>query len=69
MQHCGVWVGTALMSPNTKTAKHGDVNYVGGFSGALMASPSDSSAEEVNKGDLEAARLLGVRIAEFAAKA
>ena len=69
MQHSGVWVGTALMSPNTKTAKHGDVNYVGGFSGALMASPSDCSPEEVNKGDLEAARLLGVRIEEFAAKA
>ncbi len=36
MQHSGVWVGTALMPANTKAAKHGDVNYVGGFSGALM---------------------------------
>ncbi len=68
MQHSGVWVGTALMPSNSKAAKHGDVNYVGGFSGALMTSPSDSSADEVNKGDLETARLLGVRVAEFAAK-
>lgn len=66
MQHSGVWVGTALMPANTKAAKHGDINYVGGFSGALMTSPSDSSPDEVNKGDLETARLLGARVAEFA---
>lgn len=69
MQHSGVWVGTGLMPANTKAAKHGDVNFLGSFSGALMASPSDSSADEVNQGDLETAKLLGVRVAEFAAKA
>jgi NAD(P)H dehydrogenase (quinone) len=69
MQHSGIWVGTALMPSNTKAAKHGDVNYVGGFAGALMTSPSDSSPDEVNQGDLETAQLLGVRVAEFAAKA
>lgn len=68
MQHSGIWVGTGLMPANTKAAKHGDINYVGGFGGALMTSPSDSSADEVNKGDLETARLLGVRVAEFANK-
>jgi multimeric flavodoxin WrbA len=68
MQHSGIWVGTGLMPANVKTSKHGDVNYVGGFSGALMTSPSDSSADEVNVGDLETAKLLGVRVAEFAAK-
>ena len=66
MQHSGIWVGTGLMPANTKAAKHGDINYVGGFGGALMTSPSDSSADEVNKGDLETARLLGLRVAEFA---
>ena len=66
MQHSGIWIGTGLMPANTKAAKHGDINFVGGFSGALMTSPSDSSADEVNKGDLETARLLGVRVAEFA---
>lgn len=68
MQHCGVWVGTGLMPANNKAAKHGDVNYVGSFNGAMMTTPSDASADEVNKGDLEAARLLGVRVADFAAK-
>ena len=68
MQHSGIWVGTGLMPANTKASKHGDINYVGGFGGALMTSPSDSSADEVNKGDLETARLLGVRVAEFANK-
>ena len=68
MQHSGMWIGTGLMPANTKAAKHGDINYVGGFGGALMTSPSDSSADEVNKGDLETARLLGVRVAEFANK-
>jgi NAD(P)H dehydrogenase (quinone) len=68
MQHSGIWVGTGLMPANVKASKHGDVNYVGGFSGALMTSPSDSSADEVNVGDLETAKLLGVRVAEFAAK-
>jgi hypothetical protein len=47
----------------------GDVNSLGGFSGALMATPADASADEVNEGDLETAKLLGVRVAEFAAKA
>ena len=68
MQHSGIWVGTGLMPANTKAAKHGDVNYVGGFSGALMTTPSDASADEVNVGDLETAKLLGARVAVFATK-
>lgn len=69
MQHGGVWVGVGLMPANTKASTRDDVNYLGSMAGALMTSPSDSSPDEVNKGDLETARLLGVRIAEFAAKA
>lgn len=69
MQHSGVWVGIGLMPANTKSARHGDINFVGGFSGALMTSPSDSTPEEVNQGDLDTAKLLGTRVAEFAAKA
>jgi len=68
MQHSGIWVGTGLMPANNKAAKHGDVNFVGGFGGALMTTPSDASVDEVNAGDLETARLLGVRVADFAAK-
>ncbi len=69
MQHSGVWVGTALMPSNNKIAKHGDINYVGGFSGALMTTAIDASIDEVNAGDLETAKLLGIRVAEFATKA
>jgi NAD(P)H dehydrogenase (quinone) len=68
MQHGGVWIGLALAPANSKAAKRDDINYLGGMTGALMTTPSDASADEVNKGDLETARLLGARVAEFAAK-
>jgi multimeric flavodoxin WrbA len=47
MQHSGIWGGTGLMPSNSKAAQRNDVNYVGSFSGAMMQSPSDASAEEV----------------------
>lgn len=59
MQHSGLWVGTSLMPSNSKAAKRDDVNYVGSSSGAMMTTPSDASADEVNPGDLETARLYG----------
>lgn len=69
MQHSMVWVGTGLMPSNAKTATRNDVNYLGGSSGALAQSPSDSSPEEGPlAGDLETARLFGVRIAEWTKK-
>jgi NAD(P)H dehydrogenase (quinone) len=66
MQHGGVWVGLGLMPSNTKAAKRDDVNYLGSMAGALMVSPSDAGVDEVNKGDLETARLLGARVAQLA---
>ena len=69
MQQSMIWIGTGLMPANTKAAKHGDVNYVAGFTGALSTSPSDSSPDEFpNAGDLETARLLGERVAAYAVK-
>ncbi len=69
MQQSMIWIGIGLMPANTKAAKHGDVNYVGGFAGALSVSPSDSSPDEFpNAGDLETARLLGERVAAYAVK-
>jgi hypothetical protein len=47
------------MPSNSKAAKRDDVNYVGSSSGAMMTTPSDASADEVNPGDLETARLYG----------
>jgi NAD(P)H dehydrogenase (quinone) len=49
MQHSGVWVGIGLMPANGKDNKHGDVNYVGGFAGALMTSPSGTMPEVIWK--------------------
>jgi multimeric flavodoxin WrbA len=68
MQHSGIWVGTGLMPSNAKSAKREVVNYVGSFAGAMMQTPSDASADEVNSGDLETARLYGERIAKIASQ-
>lgn len=67
MQHSQIWVGTGLMPANKKENSPNDVNWTGGFAGALSVSPSDASPEEApGKGDLETARLYGARIAEMA---
>ncbi len=68
MQHSGIWVGTGIMPSSMKASTRQDVNSLGGFSGALMATPADATVEEVNPADLETARLLGARVAEIAAK-
>lgn len=69
MQHAQVWVGTGLMPSNTKAHGPADVNWTAGFGGAMAVSPSDASADEAPRsGDLETARLLGVRVATLAAK-
>jgi NAD(P)H dehydrogenase (quinone) len=69
MQHSMVWIGTGMMPSNTKAATRNDLNYVGGFSGALAQSPSDGSADEGPlPGDLETARQFGARVAAYAVK-
>lgn len=64
MQHGMIWAGTGLMPSNSKAAQRNDVNFVGSFSGAMMQTPSDASPDEVLPGDLETARLFGLRIKE-----
>ena len=67
LQHSQIWVGTGLLPANTKAHGPDDTNWTAGFGGALAISPSDASPEEApRKGDLETARLYGVRIAEAA---
>jgi NAD(P)H dehydrogenase (quinone) len=66
-QHSMLWVGTGMMPSNAKSATRDDVNYVASFSGLMTATPSDASVEEMVAGDLETARLFGVRVAEAAA--
>ncbi|MCX8133086.1 MAG: flavodoxin family protein [Roseococcus sp.] len=66
MQHGMIWAGTAMMPANSKAARRDDVNWLGGFTGALAQSPADAAPEEMAEGDLETARLYGRRIAELA---
>jgi NAD(P)H dehydrogenase (quinone) len=68
-QHGQIWVGTGLLPSNAKASGPNDVNWTAGSAGALAISPSDASPEEApRKGDLETARLLGLRVAELARK-
>ena len=63
MQHGGLWVGTGMVASNTKAATRNDLNYIGGFAGALAASPADAGAQDMPPGDLETARAFGERVA------
>jgi NAD(P)H dehydrogenase (quinone) len=68
MQHSMLWVGTGLMPSNSKAATRDDINYVASFAGAMAATPSDASVDEMVDGDLQTARLFGRRVAEQAAR-
>ena len=69
MQHGMIWVGTGMMPSNRKASTPNDVNWLASFSGAIAQSPADASPDEApGPGDLETARLFGVRIAEYTAR-
>jgi NAD(P)H dehydrogenase (quinone) len=69
MQHGMIWVGTGLHPANKGSSTRNDVNYLGGFSGALAQSPSDLGPDQGPlPGDLETARLYGKRIGEIVKK-
>ena len=69
MQHGMIWAGTGLPPANQKASQRDDLNWLGGFAGALATSPADASAEEAPaKGDIETAKAFGKRIAELAGK-
>ncbi|MDE8350091.1 MAG: flavodoxin family protein, partial [Acidocella sp.] len=67
MQHGMAWVGTGMMPSNSKAATRDSLNYVGGFTGALAQSPSDSAPAEMSEGDLLTAETFGERFANFVA--
>ena len=69
MQHGMVWIGTGVLPSNAKAATRNDPNWLGGSSGALAQSPSDSSPDEGPlPGDLDTARHFGTRVAAYAVK-
>lgn len=68
-QHGQLWIGTGLLPANKKDSGPADVNWTAGFGGALAVSPADASPDEAPRsGDLETAKRLGQRVAEFAGR-
>jgi NAD(P)H dehydrogenase (quinone) len=67
-QHRGIWVGVGMKSSNTKASQRDDLNRMGSFLGPMAQTPADAAPEEMSSGDLETARLYGVRVAEIAAR-
>ena len=65
-QHRGIWVGMGMKSSNTKASKRDDVNRMGSFLGPMAQSDADAAPSEMSEGDLQTARLYGVRVAEIA---
>ena len=68
MQHGMIWVSQGLMPSQSKTSTRLDTNNLVCYSGAMAQSPSDGSAADMSRGDLETARLFGQRVADVAAK-
>jgi len=57
-----------MMPSNSKAAQRDDLNFLGSFCGAMAQSPSDASPAEMLPGDLETARLFGLRVAQVCAR-
>ncbi|WP_118132739.1 flavodoxin family protein [Oceanicella sp. SM1341] len=67
-QHGGHWVSLAIKPANTKAARRDDVNRMGSYVGPMAQCDADAAPEEMSVGDLETARLYGVRVARVAAR-
>ncbi|UWS79092.1 flavodoxin family protein [Phaeobacter sp. G2] len=67
-QHGGHWVSLAIKPANTKAAKRDDLNRMGAYAGLMTQADADAAPDEMSAGDLETARLYGVRVAKVAAQ-
>jgi len=67
-QHAGIWVGLDIKPANVKASKRDDLNRMGSYIAPMAQTPADASPEEMTPGDLETARLYGVRVAMIAAQ-
>ena len=63
-QHKMLWCGSSLNPANSKSSTREDINYLGGFVGLVVVSPSDASVDEMIPGDLKTAEAFGANIAE-----
>ena len=67
-QHGGVWVSLAMKPANVKASKRDDPNRMGSYIAPMAQSDADAAPGEMSEGDLETARLYGVRVAKIASR-
>ena len=67
-QHGGLWVSLAIKPANVKASKRDDPNRMGSYIAPMAQSDADAAPGEMSEGDLETARLYGVRVAEIAGR-
>ncbi len=67
-QHGGIWVSLALKPANVKASKRDDPNRMGSYIAPMAQSDADAAPGEMSQGDLETARLYGVRVTEIASR-
>ena len=63
-QHKMLWSSSGLKPANTKASTRDDINYLGGYLGLVVVSPSDASVDEMIPGDLKTAEAFGANVAE-----
>ena len=64
-QHGGLWVSLAMKPANVKASKRDDPNRMGAYLAPMAQCDADAAPSDMSEGDLETARLYGVRIAEM----
>ncbi len=66
-QHAMIWVGQSELnqSPEGEAGKNDAVNRIGSFLGAMAQSENAPPEKTPPSGDLETAKLLGIRVAEI----
>ena len=67
-QHSGLWVSHGMKPANVKASKRDDLNRMGSHMAPMAQSDADAAPAEMSEGDLETARLYGVRVAEIASR-
>jgi len=67
-QHGGLWVSLAIMPANLKSSKRDDLNRIGSYLAPMAQCDTDATPSEMSVGDLETARLYGVRVSTIAGR-
>lgn len=69
MQHSMLWIGPGILrNPKSQVGDPNEVNRIGAFAGVMTQADQASPDVTPPEGDREFARILGERVAKFAAK-